>query len=104
MKFMIIKIKQSVIDERGSIYEAVRKAWKVSLDKAKKYPYVLAVKDGIVKEVYEPTEWKTCIECPERYEFEGKVALSDIQNIFKGKRIPEYYTRKGMSNPVLYSK
>ncbi len=104
LKFMIIKIKQEIIDERGSIYEAVRKAWRVNVNEAKSHPYVLAVKNGIVEEVYEPLVWQRNKERPERYEFEGNVAQENVQLIFKGKRIPDKYCAKGMSNPVLYSK
>lgn len=103
IKYMIIKIKQSIIDERGSVYEAVRRAWKVSSKKINKYSYVLAVKKGIVEEVYCPTKWERNQERPDRYEFVGEIAPAEIQEIFKGKRIPDKYIQRGMSNPVLYS-
>ena len=104
-KFIIIKIKQSVIDQRGgSIYETVRSAWKIDKDKAKKYPYVLAVKDGIVMEVYHNVKWKDCTEREGRCEFDAEVAPEDIQKIFKDKRIPNKYIKKGSSNPIRYNK
>ncbi len=47
---MMIKINQSVLEERNNdLYETVRSAWKVNLNKAKQYKYCLAVVDGIVK-------------------------------------------------------
>ena len=39
---MMIKINQSVLEERDNdLYETVRSAWKVNLNKAKQYKYCL---------------------------------------------------------------
>lgn len=41
-KYMMIKINQSVLEERDNDpYETVRSAWKVNLNKAKQYKYCL---------------------------------------------------------------
>lgn len=104
--FMIIKIRQDKLDEReGSYYETCRSAWKISPQKANKYPYVLCVLNGVVKEVYERIgEWKPDHRYREnRFEFEGKVADEAIREFFINKRIPKKYCKKGMASPVLYS-
>ena len=101
--YVILILCYRFVYERGSVYEAVRRAWKVSSKKINKYSYVLAVKKGIVEEVYCPTKWERNQERPDRYEFVGGIAPAEIQEIFKGKRIPDKYIQRGMSNPVLYS-
>lgn len=103
IKYLIIKVRKSVIDDRGSVYEAVRRAWKVSPTNVQAYPYILAVENGIVKGVFEVEGWYKSQE-EGRYEFVGKDAPESIKNYFNEKRIPEKYCRKGMSSPVLYGK
>ena len=82
-------------------YEATRGCWRISIPDIKKYPYVLSVTDGLVKEVYKVNEWH---EKGERKEFSGVVANKEIRELFVGKRIPDYYAKKGMASPVLKSK
>jgi len=102
--YIIIKTTDSAIEQRGgSRYEATRSAWKASLDKVKKYKYVLSVTDGEVKEVYVADEWMIN-ERRERVEFVGHVAPDEIAELFKGKKIPSYYRKKGMASPLLYKK
>ena len=55
-----------------------------------------------MEEVYQPTKWQRNVERPERYEFEGDVAPEKVRTLFYGKRIPDEYIKKGMSNPILY--
>ncbi|MGX2982737.1 LEM-3-like GIY-YIG domain-containing protein [Helicobacter sp. 23-1045] len=100
--FIMIKIKQRFLDERGSYYETCRYAWKISPEKAKDR-FVLCVMDGIVKEVFEVEKWQES-NLKGRYEFNGEVARQEIRELFINKRIPEHYRTKGMANPVLYSK
>ena len=82
-------------------YEATRGCWRIRIPDIKKYPYVLSVTDGLVKEVYKVIEWHTK---GERKEFTGTVAPENIRKTFIGKRIPDYYSKKGMASPVLKSK
>ena len=103
IKYLIIKIRKSVIEDRGSVYEAVRRAWKINFNNVQAYPYVLAVENGIVKGVFEVEYWYKSQE-PGRYEFVGKSAPRQIEEYFFDKRIPEKYCLKGMSSPVLYGK
>ena len=39
-----------------------------------------------------------------RYEFVGEVAPKETRDLFINKRIPEHYRKKGVANPVLFSK
>lgn len=102
LKYCIIKINDHVLNERGSVYETVRKHWKVNLTRVQKIPYVLACHNGIVAEVYEAEKWYRSEEMPERCEFIGKVANDDIRQLFINKRLPKKYCKKGMASPVLY--
>lgn len=98
-KFMIIKINQPSIDFAGSVYEAVRRSWKINLKKAKQYPFVLAVKYGKVVGVYEVKEWKKN-EDGDRAYFDGDKAPDEIWDFFFDKRIPERYRTR--QNPISY--
>lgn len=104
LKYIIIKINNRVLEERNNdIYETVRSAWKVNLNKVKGYKYCLAVLNGVVKNVYEIEGWQEDHRARSgRFEFYGKEATEDIKMYFINKRIPENYRKKGMASPVLY--
>ena len=103
-KYMMIKINQSVLEERNNdLYETVRSAWRINLNKAKQYKYCLAVVDGIVRNVYNIDGWQEDHRAETgRYEFYGHEASKEIKDIFVNMRIPEKYRKKGMASPVLY--
>ena len=103
-KYMIIKIKEYWLNQRKDRYECTRSAWKLNPDIARKYPYVLSVTGGIVHEVYKVTEWHYCEDRKDRAEFTGVVAEPEVQEIFKGKKIPAKYRQKGQASPFLYGK
>ncbi len=101
--YCIIKIRQETIDTYGSVYESVRKSWKVNKKKIEKIPYVLAVCNGIVKDVFAVDKWYQDNDNPKRYMFDKKDKVpEEIMNLFKGKMIPEKYREKGAANPVRY--
>ena len=102
LKYCIIKINDYWINERGNIYDTVRMHWKVSLNRVKKIPYVLASHNGVIEEVYEVDKWFKAEDVPGRCMFEGKVASDEIRSLFVKKRLPKKYIRKGMASPVLY--
>lgn len=104
INYMIIKIRQKTIDERGGIYEATRSAWHINPKNAKKYTYVLSSLYGLVKAVYEVDEWRECEGGDGRWEFDGYPAPKEISDIFVGKRIPDCYKPKGSQNPIAYKK
>ena len=103
-KYIIIKINDRVLEERNyDMYETVRSAWIVNLNKIKKIKYCFCVNNGVVKNVYEIEAWQADHRgSAGRYEFVGKEASEDIRKTFINKRIPLKYRRKGMAWPVLY--
>ena len=103
-KYIIIKVNDFWLGQRNDRYETTRSAWKLKLSEAQKYPYVLSVSNGVVKEVYKVNEWHYCDNRPGRIEFTGEVASSNIRNIFINKKIPEKYRKKGQASPCLYCK
>lgn len=103
LDYIIIKIKEEMIEERGGVYETVRSAWHAKLSTAEAYKYVLAVVGGVVREVYEVEKWQLNQE-RERIEFIGHVAPQHIVDYFKGKMIPEKYRVRGLASPFLYKR
>jgi len=99
-KFMIIKINDYSINlNNGDIYEAVRASWKINIERARKYPLVLAVRHGIVVGVYKVNKWENT-EDGYRARFIGEKAEEKIRNYFLTKRIPPKYRKH--QNPVSY--
>lgn len=98
-KVLIIKIKQESVNANGSIYETVRRWWKLG-EKRKEVKQVVAVINGIIKKAYEVTgEWQQS-EDGKRYAFEGKEILNSK---YVNKRIPDEYRKKGQASPTLYT-
>ncbi len=104
LDYCLIKINNSEnIVERGSVYEAVRKHWKVNLKRIQKIPYVLAVHCGVVIGVFKSNKWYySDDEYCDRCVFDGEEAEEEIKKLFMNKRIPKHYMKKGMASPVLY--
>ena len=102
LKYCIIKINDYWINERGSIYETVRKHWKVNLNRIKEIPYVLASHNGVIADVFEVESWYAAPDVPGRCMFDGKPAPEEIRKLFINKRLPQRYMKKGMASPVLY--
>ena len=102
LKYCIIKITADSIRNRGSVYEAVRKHWRVNLNRIKKIPYVLASHNGVIIEVFKADLWYASPDVPDRCIFDGKQASNEIRNLFINKRLPKKYMKKGMASPVLY--
>ena len=60
--------------EREDIYDCARHYWRLSVNRAEKANYVLAIVHGIVKAVFKPIRWyrsETFIGKSVRYEFDG---------------------------------
>lgn len=107
-KFILIKINDYNINKNGGIenngiYKAVRWRWKINPNRANKYPYVLAVRYGIVVGVYQINKngWKKD-ENSDRAYFDGVEAPKEIKDIFLNKKIPERFRKKGRANPASY--
>lgn len=99
--YIIIKIREETYLKSQSYYEACRSAWKINKAKANRYPYVLCVIQGIVKEVYKCHEWVSLDNG--RCEFYGEVADQKIRDHFLNHKIPAKYREKGCANPIRYS-
>ena len=105
-KFIMIKINDYNINKNGGfydggIYKACRYCWKINPNRANKYPYVLAVRYGIVVGVYEIEDkgWKR-VEGSKRAYFDGNEAPKEIKSIFINKKIPERFRKR--QNPASY--
>lgn len=100
---MVIKTKWSTVEERGDLYQAVRARWKINLRRAERAHYILAIIDGICRDVFKPEKWKPSSP-PEnkRYEFDGVKADKKIWGKYVNKRLPDNDCKKGMASPVLY--
>lgn len=94
------------------LYDQVRHAWKVNPEKVETYPYVMAVQNGVIQEVYQDIQWKPATqenfpeftkqkpdEDPSRYGFAG-VPARLIRLDYIGKKVPSEYRSTG--NPVRY--
>lgn len=103
LKYCIIKINDWHLNERGSVYETVRKSWKVNYNRITKIPYVLASNNGVVVDVFIEEKWyEAPDDGPGRYMFDGKQAPEEIRALFVNKRLPKHYIKKGLASPVLY--
>jgi hypothetical protein len=123
-KCIIIKIDESTIKERGSVYEAVRCAWSLNTERAKKADYVLAVPTqkqnsmlypaGVICGVFKAEFWyennKSEVQQyggivrPGHYGFVGSEADNTIKTDYLGKLIPaNMQGKKGGSTPVRYT-
>ena len=104
-KALIIKINHTAL-EADSIYDAVRKSWRLNVKRAKEAEYVLAVSKGLVIGVFVPEEWEEYPSndgSPGRWGFVGIEAPDDIKKLYMRTRIPANMRKKGMAAPVLYS-
>ena len=103
-RLLYIKVRPQTVVDRGSLYEAVRWAWRVKPDRAEAADWVVAVVDGICSGMYEVHRWETSQRNPGRYEFVGREldGQSELARQHIGKPIPDQYRRRGMANPVLY--
>lgn len=102
--YVIIKTSNKAMEEHSNLYDATRGCWKATLEKAQRYKYVLAVVQGIVREVYEVSEWHTSAAEAPRIEFTGVESTNPDMHQLVGKRLPAKYMQKGAANPFMYKK
>ena len=122
-KCIIIRIRHESIDIRGSLYEAVRRCWRASKERAEEADYVLAVvgRSRVVEAVFKPSRWyylddefcknqeEVCktgygvntdlCKIKRRIAFEGEEIPHDTNYLHK--QIPDKYS--SMQNPVRYT-
>ena len=106
--YVIIKVQNWKMDEmiekfgiKTARYEATRGCWHNKKPNIEKYPYIFSVTNGIVRAIYKVTEWHNV---GDRIECSGTDVSESLGKDFIGKRIPPYYSKKGMASPFLLSK
>ena len=95
-------------------YDSVRYSWVISRRRAQQFPYVLAVKEGVVVDAFEATEWlpatdkefssipadhRNLAKQKRRSGFKGRPAPYGI-GAYIGKRVPKEYRHH--QNPIRY--
>lgn len=97
--------------EKENIYEAVRYAWKLDVEKARKAELVMAVLRGIIVGVYVAESWHPATpqyfptrldERPKRYGFIGHPASADVADLYLRRRLPDDMRKPGAANPIRY--
>ena len=115
---LLIRINQLFRHGMGSeeLYEATRGVWKIGA-RRNSVRHVLALYQGVVKEVYavegwEPANWRAYSFRAEelkarekqdvgRWQFQGSVAKEPIRSRYLGKDVSKYLV-KGAMNPIQY--
>jgi len=115
---LLIRINQLFRHGMGSeeLYEATRGVWKIGA-RRNSVRHVLALYQGVVKEVYavegwEPANWRAYSFRAEelrarekldvgRWQFKGSVAEEPIRSRYLGKDVSKYLV-KGAMNPIQY--
>lgn len=110
-KLLLISINRS-LKEGADIYNAVRYAWKLNVERARSVDYILAHQGGKVIGVFVADEWLAADNpafsvlganaAPDRWGFEGRVAPSEILLLYFGKHLPDDLRKKGASNPIRF--
>lgn len=101
----------------NELYDITRSSWVVSLERAQKAEYALAVYDGMIIEAYSILHWfqgggstfNSAYEyTPEeikrlshRYEFVGKIAPENVRMRYIDKSVAHLFP-KGSQNPIKY--
>ncbi|MCC6238501.1 MAG: hypothetical protein IT299_13145 [Dehalococcoidia bacterium] len=104
---VLITINRSAMDR--TTYEAVRYAWKIDPQKARRCELVLAVQQGLIIEAFVADEWLeattanfpgTNEDRPGRWGFVGHLAPESIAAEYRRRRVPD--RKRGQANPVRY--
>ena len=109
----IIKINRSYKDTLTAteLYDCTRGCWKRKIESVQEAEYVLAVANGIVREVYKVEEWLPAHKLDretipydsdvekDRIGFCGNIANDKIRNQYIGKCAKRLFKR-GEANPV----
>jgi hypothetical protein len=110
-RLLLVSIGRSYGEPGKSVYDAVRYAWVLNPDKARKAEFVLAHVQGLVKGVFKPVKWMEAIPQnfpgfeiadPDRWGFEGEEADEAVRRQYLRKRVPDKYRAKHAANPIRY--
>ena len=96
-----------------SVYDAVRFAWKLNVNRARTHRLVLANLRGMIVGAFRPAEWLPATTenfndhpwahfAPDRWGFVGEEAEPEVWDHYVRKRVPAKYRRRGIQSPVLY--
>lgn len=109
-KALIIFVNRSLA-ERESVYAAVRYAWKLDPNRARRADIVLAVGQGLVIGVFIAAKWREATidnfpslvaDVPGRWGFDGREAPAEIANQYLRRRLPAALRIRGAANPIRY--
>lgn len=113
-KLMMIRISATYSDALSplELYGMTRGFWRVDVERARQADYVLAVYQGIVREVYQVADWfpggATFMQreedgawARERYEFVGRIADEPIRQRYRLKNVAHFFP-KGCQTPIRY--
>lgn len=108
-KALLISVNRSATEI--SLYEATRYAWKINVFKAKRADVILAIWRGMIIDSFIATEWLEATaknfpgreDVPGRYGFVGHEAPDEIKELYKGKRVPDKFRKRGAANPIRYT-
>ena len=101
-KLLYIKTGKDAIKAKGSLYEAVRRSWKLRVESAQQANYVIAVVGQVCQGVFKPTRWKRSVDKDGRWEFEGQEVFGEVAAKYVDNLIPEDKRKPGQANPVQY--
>jgi uncharacterized protein len=108
---LLITINRSA-SEKDSVYDAVRYAWKLDPEKARRAELVLAVQQGVIVGVFVADKWMeatttnfpgTASDRLPRWGFVGREASADIVHQYIRHRVPDSLRKRGAANPVRYA-
>lgn len=101
-KLLYIKTRKEEVKVKGSLYESVRRSWKLNIESAEQADYVIAVVGQVCQGVFSPTMWKPSPDQDRRWEFEGREVFGEVAARYVDKLIPEDKRKPGQANPVQY--
>ena len=95
----------------SELYDATRASWKLG-PKRQRVKYAFAVFEGIVREVYEVTQWLPSgstfnsrnprgMRSPNRWEFVGRLAPGALRRRYLNRDVNDYF-KQGGQNPISY--
>ncbi len=108
-KCLLINVNRSI--NELNLYDSTRFAWRLDPKRAKRAKYILAVSQGLIRQVFIADRWLEANETnfpgfpniPGRFGFIGGVAPESIQRDYVNKRVPQKYRSPGASNPIKYT-
>lgn len=90
-------------DEENGLYDATRKSWKLSPNRAQNVQYVLGEYRGVVRAIFVPERWNHEEDNDKRWMFEGYEVTEqnnpEVYHRYINKHLPK---AKGTQNPLHY--